>query len=428
MLIDSATIEKGEAEMNIFISYRRNDSARDVGRIRDRLKIKFGEQSVFRDLVDIPAGVDFRTVLDQKTNDCDVMLVVIGPLWAGIAYADGNKRLFDPADFTRIEVETGLRRLAEGKTMVVPVLLMNTAMPSVADLPESLSSLTFQNAIRVRDDPDFDEDMNRLSRNIRQYHGYDEGDISIESFEPKTVKILEGPFLMGSPAGGGFPESESPQHEITLPEYCIGKFPVTNSQYQEFILETRRAVSPVLGWEDQNVPSGSENHPVTGVKWYEALAYCQWLSQVTRRKYSLPNEAQWEKACRAGRNFLYPWGDVLEPNRSNHGCATLAAVDAYPAQNRYELFDLVGNIKQWTCTLWGEKRIRSETRFSYPWKDDPRNDINANSQLRRVMRGCSLRDPESMLRCSTRSGHVPEEAGFPGMRHGFRVVLNLEDS
>ena len=414
--------------MKIFISYRRNDSARDVGRIRDRLKITFGEQSVFRDVVDIPSGVDFRTVLTRETYDCDVMLVVIGPLWAGIAYTDGNKRLFDPADFTRIEVETGLRGLAENKTMVVPLLVMNAAMPSAADLPESLANLTFQNATRVRDDPDFDEDMNRLIRDIRRFRGYDEDDLSIESFEAKTVKILEGPFLMGSPAGDGVPQNECPQHEITLPEYRIGKFPVTNSQYQEFIRESRRAVSPILGWDDQNVPSGLEEHPVTGVKWYEAHAYCQWLSDVTGRKYSLPNEAQWEKACRGGINFLYPWGNELEPTRSNYGCATLAAVNAYPPQNRYELYDLVGNIKQWTCSLWGEKRNQPETRFSYPWKDDLRNDINANSQMRRVMRGCSMRDPEWMLRCSSRSGHVPEEAGFPGMRHGFRVALNLVES
>ena len=94
--------------MKIFISYRRKDSAREIGRIRDRLKAAFGEQNVFRDLVDIPSGVDFRTVLERETNDCDVMLVIIGPLWAGITDDEGNKRLFNAMDWTRIEVETGL--------------------------------------------------------------------------------------------------------------------------------------------------------------------------------------------------------------------------------------------------------------------------------------------------------------------------------
>jgi hypothetical protein len=88
--------------VKIFISYRRKDSAREVGRIRDRLKAAFGEKSVFRDLVDIPSGVDFRTVLERETKGCEVMLVVFGPLWAGITDAGGNKRLFKPYDWKRI--------------------------------------------------------------------------------------------------------------------------------------------------------------------------------------------------------------------------------------------------------------------------------------------------------------------------------------
>ena len=81
------------------------------------------------------------------------MLVVIGSLWDGITDANGNKRLFDPADFTRIEVETGLKLLQEGKVMVIPVLVMNALMPSAGDLPDSLCQLPYQNAISIHDDP-----------------------------------------------------------------------------------------------------------------------------------------------------------------------------------------------------------------------------------------------------------------------------------
>jgi hypothetical protein len=111
--------------MKIFISYRRADSTYLIGRIRDRLMTAFGDQSVFRDLDDIPAGVDFRTALERETNGCKVMLVIIGPQWAGITDNKGNKRLFNPGDYTRIEVETGLERLKENGTMVIPVLVMN---------------------------------------------------------------------------------------------------------------------------------------------------------------------------------------------------------------------------------------------------------------------------------------------------------------
>src|SRR5512139_3091231 len=166
--------------MKIFISYRRKDSGREIGRIRDRLQAEFGAQSVFRDLVDIPAGADFREVLERETNGCNVMLVVIGPLWAGITDGGGNKRLFDPGDFTRIEVETGLKRLAEGGILVVPVLVMGAAMPAISDLPSSLAQLCYQNAIPVRDDPDFDHDMERLIRAIKQSVGYIEERLPID--------------------------------------------------------------------------------------------------------------------------------------------------------------------------------------------------------------------------------------------------------
>ncbi|MCI0549489.1 MAG: SUMF1/EgtB/PvdO family nonheme iron enzyme, partial [Anaerolineae bacterium] len=395
--------------MKIFISYRRADSTYLIGRIRDRLMTAFGEQSVFRDLDDIPAGVDFRTVLEKETNGCNIMLVVIGPQWAGIADTKGNKRLFDPGDYTRIEVETGLKRLTENRATVFPVLVMNAPMPSAQDLPESLSQLTFQNAISIRNDPDFNNDIEKLIRDIRYSRGYAEEDISIEHFEPKTIYVAEGPFWMGSPAGEGIPDYETPQHEVSLPAYRIGKYPVTNAEYEVFIHDTGRLVKPSMGWDGQRVPDGHEKHPVAGVTWYEALAYCQWLTEKTGRRYMLPNEAQWEKACRGGNNTIFPWGEEFDPKRSNHGCSTLAAVDAYPAQNEFGGFDFVGNVRQWTCTLWGEKRLTPDPKYTYPWQDDRRNDLNANRQIRRVVRGSSMKDDRSLLRCSARSGQAPED-------------------
>jgi toxoflavin biosynthesis protein ToxD len=411
--------------VKIFISYRRKDSAREVGRIRDRLKAAFGEQSVFRDLVDIPSGVDFRTVLERETKGCDVMLVVIGPLWAGITDVEGNKRLFKPEDWTRIEVETGLKRLEEGTVRVFPVLVLNASMPSEAELPESLRPLTHQNAISIHDDPYFDFDMERLIRDIRNsgsYHPVEQ----LEAFEPETVYIPEGTFWMGSQPGDGIPLHETPQHEVSLPAFCFGRYPVTNSQYEEFITQTQTRVLPIMGWDGQRVPQGLELHPVTGVTWYEARKYCEWLSQTTGREYALPNEAQWERACRAGENCIYPWGDEFDPSRCNQGKGQLAPVDAYPAQNKFGCFDLVGNVRQWTISLWGERPNTPD--FKYPWSDkDGRNNLNTNSQIRRVVRGSSYAEDAGFLRCSARSGQFPENAGLLGMRLGFRVVMKVPD-
>lgn len=375
-------------DFRIFISYRRKDSARDVGRIRDRLQKEFGEANVFRDLVDIPPGVDFRTILEKETNGCDVMLVVIGPLWAGITDANGNKRLFDAGDFTRIEVETGLQRLGKGSAIVIPVFVMEAMMPSPADLPESLCQLTYQNGISIHDDPYFNYDMERLIEAIKKSDPYRKARLVGESFEPQTIYVPEGPFLMGSQPGPDIEDHETPQHEVTLPDYFIGEYPVKNSEYEEFVRQTGKLVPRVMEWGGQSAPAHLADAPVLGVTWNEAARYCEWLSQVTKRNYSLPNEAQWEKACRASPDGAASMGQVLE----------------------------------WTCTLWGDKRIAPDPRYAYPWKNDGRNVMKVNRPIRRVVRGYVDPDESGLRRSSARRGRDPEDPGAGTSRHGFRVI------
>jgi len=412
--------------MKIFISYRRADSTYLIGRIKEKLMAAFGEQSVFRDLDDIPAGVDFRGVLERETNGCDVMLVIIGPQWANICDAEGNKRLFQPGDYTRMEVESGLRRLQEGGTMVIPILVMEAKMPARFDLPGSLEQLTYQNAIAIRNDPDFNHDMGRLIWDIRHLRGYAVEDIPGTYFEPKTIYIAEGPFLMGSLEKPGIQRCEIPQHPVDLPAYRIGKYPVTNDEFEEFIRQTKALVSPQLGWEGRKVPQGLGRHPVSGVTWLEALAYCQWLGDATGRNYLLPNEAQWEKACRGGRSScFYPWGEEFNPARCNHGGQNLVPVDMYPAQNEFGCHDLVGNVLQWTCTLWGKNRLQPDPPYQYPWQDDGRNDPGPNPEIRRVVRGSTMLEAIALHRCSRRSGEAPNDRGFPGARFGFRVAMSI---
>lgn len=402
--------------MKIFISYRRADSKYVVDRIRDRLIAAYGDDAVFRDIESIPLGQNFSNVLDEATATCNVMLVVIGPQWAGITDAQGNKRLFDPGDFTRIEVETGL---VSKDILVIPVLVMNAMMPGTNDIPDSMANLLFRNAISVRNDPDFNPDMLRLIQGIDRFVGT--AQIPIKHFEPETIHIPAGPFQMGGIPGTTFSKYEGDQHEVVLPEYRIGKYPVTNAQYEEFVRQTHRSIAPEMGWDGQRVPDGAAKLPVVGVTWYDAMAYCEWLSkQASPRKYSLPNEAQWEKACRAGNQCIFPWGDVFDPARCNQGQPELAAVDAYQAQSEYGCFDLVGNVRQWTGTLWGEKRIAPDSKYLYPWNDDGRNDLNASRQVRRVVRGSTYKDDISLLRCSARSGQAPDDVGG---RLGFRIVM-----
>src|SRR5262245_28727874 len=94
----------------VFVSYRRSDSPEVTGRIYDRLVEQFGPDRVFRDLDSIPAGVDFRAEIARGVEECGAVLVVIGPGWLVAADANGNRRLDDPNDFVRPEVEAALLR------------------------------------------------------------------------------------------------------------------------------------------------------------------------------------------------------------------------------------------------------------------------------------------------------------------------------
>ncbi|MCB9453203.1 MAG: SUMF1/EgtB/PvdO family nonheme iron enzyme [Anaerolineaceae bacterium] len=145
----------------IFISYRRADSNAIAGRIHDRLVEAFGEENVFKDVDDILPGSSFAKVLEEELQKCDVLLIIIGQRWVNIADADGLKRLDNPEDFVRIEVERGLAR---HDLLVIPVMVDDAKVPTPADLPGDLAKIPSLQVVHVRNDPDFNRDMIRLVR------------------------------------------------------------------------------------------------------------------------------------------------------------------------------------------------------------------------------------------------------------------------
>ncbi|NJL48870.1 MAG: toll/interleukin-1 receptor domain-containing protein [Leptolyngbyaceae cyanobacterium SM2_5_2] len=151
---------------SIFISYRRSDSQADAGRIYDRLAAYFGPREVFKDVDDIPPGVDFRDYLNTTLNQCWVVVVVIGPGWLTATDSSGQRRLDNPADWVRVEVEEALRR--DG-VLVVPLLVGHAAMPRPDQLPDSLQNLAYRNCGEARPDPDFHRDMSRLIARLAPY-------------------------------------------------------------------------------------------------------------------------------------------------------------------------------------------------------------------------------------------------------------------
>ncbi len=156
--------EQPALSKKIFLSYRREDSADATGRIYDHLAQRYDKKSIFKDVDSIPFGVDFRKHLRTVIETCEVVLVVIGDRWLTVQDATGQRRLDDPADFVRIEVEAALQR----DIPIVPILINGATMPRAEELPVTLQELAYRNGLAVRHDPDFHNDLDRLTKSLEQ--------------------------------------------------------------------------------------------------------------------------------------------------------------------------------------------------------------------------------------------------------------------
>jgi hypothetical protein len=129
----------------IFISYRRDDTEGEAGRLFDDLTRAFGSEAVFMDVAGIKPGVDFRRAIEQNVASCGVLLAIVGPSWISVTNADGTRRLDDPNDFVALEIASAMRR----EVPVIPVLVHEAKMPAAGLLPESLKDLAFRNSVEL---------------------------------------------------------------------------------------------------------------------------------------------------------------------------------------------------------------------------------------------------------------------------------------
>jgi formylglycine-generating enzyme required for sulfatase activity len=146
----------------IFISYRRKDTIDIAGRIADWLRNRFGVASVFMDVLSIPAGVPFREYIKDSLIQCRVMVIIIGDDWLTMTGTSGKRRLDDPNDVLRLEIEEALSRGIH----LLPVLVQGATMPSAADLPPSIRVLAGINALEVASTRDFQRHMDTLIETI----------------------------------------------------------------------------------------------------------------------------------------------------------------------------------------------------------------------------------------------------------------------
>lgn len=240
-------------------------------------------------------------------------------------------------------------------------------------------------------------------------------------FEPETVFIPAGEFWMGSDTDNA---NEAPRHQVHLQDFRMGKYPVTNTQYAEFLARNPRQEEPKrAGWFVRKPPPAQTQHPVVSVSWHDATAYCCWLSTVTGRAYRLPTEAEWERAARGYDGRRYPWGDEWRDEAANVAGNAITPVTAYPAGTSVEgCLDLLGNVQEWTNTLWGVDINQCD--YPYPYRgDDGREDTGVHRlHLRRIYRGGSFKNRATEIHCSSRSSADSDNAI---LWRGFRVVLEV---
>lgn len=360
----------------IFISYRRDDSEFAVDPIYKRLSSHFGSESVFMDVDTIPKGVDFRTQLNDAVRQCDVLLAVIGKHWLDSRKNDGTRRLDDPADFVRIEIQAALER----NIPVIPVLLGGVSMPRNEELPAELGDLVYRNAAELRRGSDFERHLDGLVQDLEflaHQHAdmtrkpavvpRNESEPSLARFvcpacnarfklpkkmagdslhcpkcgqlsrvgdsqdaeppaESSNVRVISnsigmqlalipaGEFLMGSPkTERDRSRHEGPQHLVQINKaFYMGVCEVTQDEYE-----------PIMGTNPSDF-KGDGRLPVEMVSWEDAVDFCRKLSTIPAehqadRAYRLPTEAEWEYACRAGTTTPFHFGNSLSSRQANFG-------------------------------------------------------------------------------------------------------------
>ncbi|MFN5952826.1 MAG: SUMF1/EgtB/PvdO family nonheme iron enzyme [Dolichospermum sp.] len=163
----------------------------------------------------------------------------------------------------------------------------------------------------------------------------------------EMAEIPGGTFMMGSPENeAGKKDWESPQHQVSISSFFMGKYPVTQAQYQA-----------IMGTNPSHFKG--ENRPVESVGWHDAVAFCQELSQRAGKNYRLPSEAEWEYACRAGTTTPFYFGESITPELVNYdgdNPYASASKGQYRRQttdvgifppNAFGLYDMHGNVWEW---------------------------------------------------------------------------------
>ncbi|HEU4323416.1 MAG TPA: formylglycine-generating enzyme family protein [Roseiflexaceae bacterium] len=253
--------------------------------------------------------------------------------------------------------------------------------------------------------------------------------LALPPWVPALVKVPAGPFLMGSADNDtmAYPQ-EKPQHRLELPDFWIGRTPVTNAQFRSFVEDdgyTNRAYWTTAGWlwrEQEGITQpeywtvskwNGADYPVVGVSWFEAVAYCRWLGAQTGHPFRLPSEAEWEKAARGPDGQIWPWGNRWEAGRCNSreaGVNRTSPVGQYPSgASPYGALDMAGNVWEWCAT---------QQRKNYPYPlEDEWTEAYLEANVTRIIHGGSWHNEQQHVRVAYRHVNLsPDRFNYRGLR------------
>ncbi len=241
---------------------------------------------------------------------------------------------------------------------------------------------------------------------FQETYGYPFQDKLLDgNLAPEVILLKGGFFLMGQE---DIPDA-LPIHEVEIKGFAIGRYPVTFNEYDLFCIMTKRKILKDKGW-------GRKYRPVINISWKDAAAYCAWLSKQTNYEYRLPTEAEWEYACRAGSNTMYYFGDNEEKLSEYAWYLENAEGKTHPVgekkPNVWGLYDMHGNIWEWTASVYAKKYKRQETQIA-----------NTNDVRSRAIRGGAWRYNYNFCYCAERASLTP---GLSNIDCGFRVLRKIK--
>ena len=184
--------------LRIFVSYRRDETSGHAGRLYDSLAAHFGPDHVFIDVDAIDLGTNFAQVIHRAVTSCDVVIALIGRAWVTATDAEGRRRLEDPDDFVRLELESALKR----DVFVIPACVQGAGVPSPDVLPEALAPLAGRQGFELRDTA-WHDDVKRLIRRLERLAA--EKSQGAEAPAPRLRRRLRG----GGRRGSSSPELRS---------------------------------------------------------------------------------------------------------------------------------------------------------------------------------------------------------------------------